>query len=45
MPKYDDGVIPMAGINYVNSVKDLNAYLQILQEEDEENVCTQMEEE
>lgn len=45
MPKYDDGVITMAGINYVNSGKDLNEYLRILQEEAEENVRTQMEQE
>ncbi|WP_062105905.1 ABC transporter substrate-binding protein [Bacillus niameyensis] len=43
--KYGDGVITMAGINYVNSGKELNEYLRILQEEAEENVRSQMESE
>lgn len=43
--KYGDGVITMAGIEYVNSGKDINEFLRILQEQAEENVRTQKESE
>ncbi|MEH7275052.1 ABC transporter substrate-binding protein [Neobacillus vireti] len=43
--KYGDGVLWTAPIEYVNSGKDINEFLRILQEKAEENVRTAMESE
>lgn len=44
-PKYGDGVYWEAPIKFVNSGKDINEFLRILQEEAEANVKSQMESE
>ncbi len=43
--QYGDGVISTAPTEYVNSGKDINEFLRILQEQAEENVRRQMEQE
>lgn len=42
---YGDGVITTAGIEYVNSGKDLNEFLRVLQDQVEKNVRSQIESE
>lgn len=43
LPQYDDGVLWTSAIEYVNSGRDINEFLRILQEQAEENVRQAME--